>query len=374
MSNVLNPMSLTRLPALAFVPLLTVGLWAQQPQAPAQPGQLDPNSSRVFRERVDVVVAPTTVLDKESRYVTGLKPSEFRLWDNDRLQSIRVDEAVQPLSLVVAVQANAKVEGVLPDIRKIGPMLTQLVAGENGEIAVIAFDHRIQLLQDFTSDANKVQTALQQIRPGSSSSRLIDTSIEASRMLKTRDKDHRRVLLLICETRDIASEGKMSEALTDLEIGNVIVYAVDISRAFAEFTSKVPPPRPDPIPASARPPLAGVAPTPTQTAQVYGLNGQSMQLLPVIVEIFRAGRGVFVDNPVEVFTKYTGGKETGFMNMKDLERAVSAIGRELHNQYMISYNPSNKEEGGLHTLRVEVTRPGLEVRTRGGYWMAGVVK
>ena len=53
---------------------------------------------------------------------------------------------------------------------------------------------------------------------------------------------------------------------------------------------------------------------------------------------------------------------------------MSAIGRELHNQYMISYNPSNKEEGGLHTLRVEVTRPGLEVRTRGGYWMAGVVK
>ncbi len=372
MVNVLNNMRLTRLPVLFF--FLLPALFGQGVTTPAQPGQLDPENARVFRERVDVVVAPTTVLDKQGQYVTGLKPSEFRLWDNDRPQSIRVDEAVQPVSMVVAVQANAKVEGVLPDIRKIGPLLNQLVAGENGEVAVLSFDHRIQMMQDFTSDPNKISTALQQIRPGSSSSRLIDTAIEASRMLKTREKDRRRVLLLLCETRDIASEGKMSEALTDLEVANVIVYAVDISRAFAEFTSKVPAPRPDPIPASARPPLAGVAPTPTQTAQVYGLNGQSMQILPVIVEIFRAGRGVFVDNPVEVFTKYTGGKETGFMNQRELERAISAIGRELHNQYIVSYNPSNKEEGGLHTLRVEVTRPGLEVRTRGGYWMAGVVK
>ena len=369
-------MRLIRLWALTFVTLLTAGLCAraQEPPTPAEPPTEDAENARIFRERVDVVVAPTTVLDKSGAYVTGLKPSEFRLFDNDRLQNIRVDESVQPISLVVAVQANSKVEGVLPDIRRIAPLLTQLVAGENGEIAVLAFDHRIQLMQDFTSDPTKIQDALQRLRPGSSSSRLIDTAIESSRMLKARDKEHRRVLLLICETRDIASEGKMREALTDLEIANVIVYAVDINRALAEFTSKVPPPRPDPIPASARPPLAGVAPTPTQTSQVYGLNGQSMQLLPLITEIFRASRGIFVDNPVEVFTKYTGGKETGFVNQKELERAVSAIGREIHNQYIISYNPSNKEEGGLHILRVTVTRPDLEVRTRGGYWMAGVVK
>jgi VWFA-related protein len=351
--------------------LATTCLWAQ---APVQPGQLAPESERIIRERVDVVVAPTTVLDKQGQYVTGLKASEFRLWDNERPQSIRVDEAVQPISLVVAIQANAKVEGVLPDIRKIGPMLSQLVAGENGEIAVVSFDHRIQLLQDFTTDPVKVKEALQQLRPGSSSSRLIDASIEASRMLKSRDRDHRRVLMLITETRDIASQGKMREALTDLEMANVIVFAVDISHLFAEFSSKVPAPRPDAIPASARPPIAGVAPTPTQTAQVLGLQGQNMQLLPVLTEIFRATRGIFVDNPVEVFTKYTGGRETGFMNMRDLERAVEAVGREIHNQYIVSYNPDNKEEGGYHSIRVEVTRPGLEVRTRGGYWMAGVLK
>jgi hypothetical protein len=52
---------------------------------------------------------------------------------------------------------------------------------------------------------------------------------------------------------------------------------------------------------------------------------------------------------------------------------VQSVARELHNQYLITYNPNNKMEGGYHRIRVEVSgvgRGGLEVRTRPGYWMA----
>ena len=52
---------------------------------------------------------------------------------------------------------------------------------------------------------------------------------------------------------------------------------------------------------------------------------------------------------------------------------VGIFGRvQVHNQYIITYNPNNKNEGGLHQIRVEVTKPGLEVRTRRAYWMAAV--
>ena len=86
----------------------------------------------------------------------------------------------------------------------------------------------------------------------------------------------------------------------------------------------------------------------------------------------RGVRAIFVPNPIEIYTQYTGGKEEGFVSQSDLERAAQNIGRELHNQYMITYNPNNKNEGGLHNIRVEVTRKDLEVRTRRGYWMASV--
>ena len=104
-------------------------------------------------------------------------------------------------------------------------------------------------------------------------------------------------------------------------------------------------------------------------------GGQGIQFAPMITEIFRGVRAVFVQNPIEIYTQYTGGKEVGFVSQTDLERAAQSVGREIHNQYMITYNPNNKNEGGFHKIRVEVYgigRSGLEVRTRPGYWMATV--
>jgi VWFA-related protein len=336
--------------------------------------QEEASTDATFRARVTEVVAPTTILDKSGNYVSGLKPSEFRLFDNDRLQNIRVTETFAPISLVVAIQANANVENILPTIQKMGTMLNSMVAGDGGDVAVLAFDHRLQLLQDFTSDPTKIQEAMQKIRAGSSSSRMIDATIESARLLSKRPKDRRRVLLLVSESRDIASEGKPREALTALEMANVLVYVANISRLRSELTAKAPPPRPDPIPVTARPSIPGVPQTPTAMANVTGMGGNSVQFGPIITEIFRATKAIFVDNPAEIFTKYTGGKERGFMTQRDLEHAMAEIGREIHNQYIITYNPSNKEEGGFHNIRVEIARNDLEVRTRPGYWLAAVVQ
>jgi VWFA-related protein len=325
-----------------------------------------------IRQRVDEVIAPTTVLDKDGLYVTGLKPMEFRLYDNDKLQTIKVDEVISPVSLVVAIQADYKVEAVLPKIQKIGNLLQNMVAGDSGEVAIMAFDHRLQKLQDFTNEPDKINEALKKIRAGSSQSALTDAVNEAARMLEKRPKERRRVLLLIAESLDKGSEGRAREALTRLEFANVIVYALNVSRVYTALTAKDPPPRPDPIPTEARHVPAGMPATPQTAAQLTGARGYGAQFVPVITEIFRGVRAVFVPNPIEIYTQYTGGKEEPFVSQADLERAAQNIGREIHNQYMITYNPNNKNEGGLHNIRVEVTRRGLEVRTRRGYWMASV--
>jgi hypothetical protein len=131
-------------------------------------------------------------------------------------------------------------------------------------------------------------------------------------------------------------------------------------------------PRPDPIPPGARHVPAGGANTPTTNAQLTGSQGYGMNFVPLFAEIFRDAKGIFVDNPVEVFTKYTGGREIGFLNQRSLENAVGEIGREIHNQYLISYTPDNKLEGGFHTIRVQVNGGPYNVRTRPGYWLAAM--
>jgi hypothetical protein len=60
------------------------------------------------------------------------------------------------------------------------------------------------------------------------------------------------------------------------------------------------------------------------------------------------------------------------MTQGELERAIAEIGTEIRSQYILSYSPNNKVEGGFHTIRVTVDVPGMRVRTRRGYWMAGV--
>ena len=45
---------------------------------------------------------------------------------------------------------------------------------------------------------------------------------------------------------------------------------------------------------------------------------------------------------------------------------------ELHSQYIITYNPNNKDEGGWHDIKVTVSRSDSKVRARPGYWMATV--
>ncbi len=348
--------------------LLALTLFAQNEEPPGQ----------VFRATVNVVVAPVTVTDSEGNYVDGLKPSEFRLLDNEKPQDIKVDVSYIPISLVVVIQANWDMEEVLPKLKKIGPLFQGLVTGEQGEVAVVCFDHRIQVLQDFTTDGDLISQALEKLQRGSTTSAMIDAVSKAIRMLSTRQQNRRRVILYIGETRDRGSEGRVRDALTLAQINNVLFYPVSVNRLVTTLTAKPMPPRPDPFPPGARPLPPNVAPTP-EAVHTWGAGPyNSANFVPLFVEIFEQVKAIFVDNPVEVFTQYTGGREHAFITQRDLERAIQSIGQELHSQYLVSYSPNNKMEAGWHDIKVEVLDPygrqrrGIKARYRPGYWMAAV--
>ena len=61
-----------------------------------------------------------------------------------------------------------------------------LVVGDHGEAAVLAFDSRLRLMQDFTSDSDKVKSAIEKINAGNSSSRMIDAVEKGVFMLRNR--------------------------------------------------------------------------------------------------------------------------------------------------------------------------------------------
>lgn len=339
----------------------------------AQTGEQSSESPPPFRTGTDLVVAPVMVIDKSGAYINGIEPERFHVYDNGKEQKIQVDLGYQPISLVIAIQSNWNVQAILPQVRKIGGMIMPLVIGNQGEAAVIAYDSRIRRLQDFTSDTDAIAKTVKGITAGGTANRLVDAVEEGTRMLDARPKNRRRILLLIGETRDLESEVRARETLIDLQLANVAFYAIDMSRLIATFTAPAPQPRWVQAPPASFPPLiAGYPRTPTTIDQAFGLEGHAAQFVPLMVELFKDAKAISNDNPVELFTKGTGGSEFSFYKLRGLENAIQEIGEELHSQYLISYSPNNSEEGGFHEIRIEVSsRTDVSrIQTRPGYWVA----
>jgi len=399
-------MGIRRFKHIALLSAISTALFAQAlppgqlpPGPPPQPGQLgpapkklpattpeppsksevppgsradEPTDSATIRMPVRYVLVPTTVLDPDGHgYVNGLSTTDFELLDNGKPQKIAADFSQQPLSVVLVIQANSEIEPVLPMIKKTGVLLQGLVTGAEGDAAVLAFDHRMQHIQDFTSDPATLDDAMQKIHAGSSTAALIDAVLEADQMLKHHDPQNvrRRVIILLSRNVDKGSQAHLQETVRDMQFDNVIVYCVDISKLRTAFFSKPDYPRPanGGIPPEALPSTRN----PGATSQTNVAQQQTGNWLNAVPPIARSIRDIFKKTPAEAFSYFTGGVMYNFGTEKGLEAAITDIGKNLNSQYLLSYSPNNKDEPGFHTITVNVNRPGLKIRTRPGYWWGG---
>ncbi len=334
----------------------------------------DPNDYKI-RIRAQNVLVPTTVLDPDGHgYVNGLSTKDFELLDNGTPQKINADFTQQPLSVVLAVQSNADVEPLLPKIRNTGVLLDGLVTGTDGDVAILAFDHRMQHVQDFTNDASKLSDAMQKLKAGSSGAALIDAVLEADHMLKRHDPQNvrRRVIVLMSRDVDRGSEAKLPETIRAMQFDNVIVYSINISRVLTSLLKQPPYPGPQNgrIPPEAMPNVRGGGSGITDTNVVQQEDGNWLNAGPPIM---RSIKDLFKKTPSEAFTYFTGGRQYSFARERALEDAITDIGKDLNSQYLLSYSPTQatQQESGFHTIKVVVNRPGLVIRTRPGYWWGG---
>jgi VWFA-related protein len=333
-------------------------------------------SQIIGRSSTSNVVVPTTVLDPDGHgYVTGLKASDFEVYDNGKPQKIDAELIEEPLSVVLAVQANSEVEGFLPKLKKSANLLHGLVTGVEGDLAILAFDHRMLLLQDFTNDPDKLDMAMQHLRGGSSSSAIIDAVMESSRMLIRHDHERKRRRVIILISRDInkGSQAKMAETIRFMQFESITVYCVDISKTLSALTKDPGYPRPvnGGIPAEAMPaPIGGGTGPHTMTSDAQQADGNALELVPPML---RSIHDLFKRPPARAFTYFTGGRVYNFATDRGLEKAIADIGLDLNSQYVLSYalTADTKSEPGFHNIVVKVDRPGLKIRTRPGYWWGG---
>jgi len=324
-----------------------------------------------FGATINLVTAPVTVVGPDGRYVAGLEKDDFRIFDDDRAQQIiGFDVSFLPISLVLCIESSGRIEGLLPKIKKTGILYSELVLGEQGEAAVMHFDSRVEVLEDFTRDSDRLSRAIQRIKTGSDATRMADAVWRAIRLLRPRPENHRKVIVLVSESRENGSETDLGEALRDAQLSNILIYGIQLSALKGRLT-RAAEPRRDPFPpgVAARPTAPGVVSTPTTQAQS---RVEIVNAIPLVIEAVRGVKNLIFSDPLQLLTEGTGGQRQSPLTDEGLETAVIRIGEDLRSQYLISYRPNNLDKGGFHDIRVEMVINGLKARTRPGYWLGPV--
>ena len=112
------------------------------------------------------MVAPATITDSKGRYVDGLTAEDLTLYDNSVPQAIQMDWMMYPISLVVAVETSVNSGAVIDKLGGSGILLTQLLAADAGETAVISFSDRVKVHQEFTVNPDSVIHSLRMLQIG----------------------------------------------------------------------------------------------------------------------------------------------------------------------------------------------------------------
>ena len=342
-----------------------------KPGVPVQPPQEDKARIRV---KVNLVHTPVAVRDRAGELVIDLNPSDFRVFDNGVEQKIEhFDLGGDPLSVVIVLETSSRIEALLPAVRKTGILFTQTVLGPTGEAAVVGFNDTMERLLLFTSDADKIEKTIAHLRMGTSGARLNDALSHAVGLLRNRPsasgESRRRVIVAVTEAADTGSETKLGEVLREAQLANVTIYTVGLSTTAAEL--RAPPKRGGPAPISPPgtfplPPQPGTPQTPTSEEQRYG----NMDLMALLAWLVQRGANAVGQNALELASAATGGMNLATFRDRSIEKALDEIGGELHAQYSLSYRPSGTDPVGYHEIKVQVTRPGVTVRSRPGYYLA----
>lgn len=365
---------------LLAVLFATGTLLAQAPTGPLPPKSgvpIQQPPKNEIKVQVALVTTPVTVRDGRGAMVHNLDAKDFQVTDNGIAQKIsHFDLGGDPISLVILVETSSRVEPLMPEIRKTGILFTQTVMGQTGEAAVVGFNDSVDKLQDFTSNADKIESTIASLRVGTSGSKLYDATAAGLEMLSSRPQataekpGRRRVLLILSEAVDDGSQKTLGEVLRQAQLANVTIYSVGLSTTRAELQSKPKPPQRPNLPVGSVPPPPGVPATPTYEDNYrYGSADLMAAVIWLVQHIHDQVRG----SPLEMAAAATGGAQLSTFKDRSIEKAIDEIGGELHSQYTLSYTPTDADATGYHEIKVLVIRndaKNLKIRARPGYYLA----
>jgi VWFA-related protein len=296
---------------LVFVPILALAGAAQNPVKPA-------DDQGTFRVNVDLVNVPFTVSDRHGKLVTTLKEEDFKVFEDEKPQSITHfdSESNLPLAIGLLIDTSGSIRDELQfEEEAASTFFYQTLRRGKDKGCIISFDSAPEIIHDFTDNPEELANSVHSIRAGGGTA-LYDAVWVAIKERLSKENG-RRVLILITDGDDNSSRMSLTETMELAQKENVTIYAIS---------------------------------TNTQAANVR--SGQD--------------RG---DKTLRRLADDTGGKAFFPSKPQDLTTDFQGIGDELRHQYFIGYRSTNlKSDGVFRKIRIVVDNKSYKVNARSGYY------
>src|ERR1700682_4986349 len=325
--------------------LLFAGLSAASAQQSAPPPDQNQNrpdqdqdqSAATLKVNVNVVQLFFNVKDKKGALIPNLTKEDFQIFEDGTPQTVKYFNAESnlPLTLGIMIDASGSQRNVLDMEKEVGAAFLRQILRDKDEAFVISFDISVDLLQDFTRDVHRLQTALNKAKvnvdytsggiPGmgggpvpthnAPGTLLYDAVYLAGHDMLAKEVG-RKAMILLTDGQDEGSRLKIQDAIEAAQKSDSIVYVLLCAdRGF------------------------------------YG------------------GMGYFGESDMKKLTEQTGGRLINVGNKLDkLKEAFDQIAAELRSQYNIGYTPTNtKQDGSYRKLEIKC-KQNYKIQARSGYY------
>jgi len=288
------------------------------------------DSTPEFSSNVRVVTLLATVRNKSTgAIVKDLAQRDFRLEEDGHSQKIRYfsRESELPLVLGMLVDTSQSMRPMFEPVRLASNRFFKQVLREDRDVAAIVhFDVATGILQDFTSSRDRLAAALEQLQipPRRFVGTVLYGAIRDASQNLMKDRSGRKAFILLSDGVSFRDETSIETAIEYAQRADTLIYTV----LYSTFRR--------------------------------GGRGFTVAIGP------RPNRGPKV---MERLARETGGAYFAVSRGGSIDAIYAQIEDDLRSQYSIGYTPDRSAtDGRYRRLKLTVTRPGLVVRTRDGYY------
>ena len=313
----------------------------------AAPSAAGAGSPVMFKGGVTYVTVPVSVIDPDGKTLTNLDPSSFRIYEDDKLQSVdRLDRPGAPVSVSLLVDTSSSMRR---KYAATGAATKAAVAAfkDVGTLSMTSFDRRVTWYPTPPEEVIPRLDDPDQPSPtvGRSATRFYD-AIDLLLTGPLKAASGRTALVILTDGVDTASRLASADgARRRLGESHTPAYIIQYD------TQK-----------------DGVLVAPGRGFDMV-LNGTTPELTRRLVPEDAADPGLAYARAGEFLrdiADLSGGRR--YPATADVSKTLAEIATEITQQYTLAYYPSNQARDGTYRrIRVEVDRPGARVRARAGY-------